>query len=92
MTTSKWRDAPLVLLRLDSRTQANHISMRMCVFLFVSLTRSLPIPLAAARAILKWLKSTDAPTCPCCKAPALGDDSPVDTKRESSPEADWWHT
>ena len=41
--------------------------------------------------ILKWLKSCEAPTCPCCKAPALGDsDSPP--ARESSPEQQWWHT
>ena len=41
--------------------------------------------------ILKWLKSCEAPTCPCCKAPALreGDSPPA---REGSPEQQWWHT
>ena len=64
----------------------------MCVFGFLSHALS-PHSSRSRACILKWLKSTDAPTCPCCKAPALGDsDSPVDAKRESSPEADWWHT
>ena len=44
--------------------------------------------------ILKWLKSCEAPTCPCCKAPALAPDKAPDSPptRESSPEQQWWHT
>ena len=43
--------------------------------------------------ILKWLKSSENPTCPCCKQPALPSASDAESpQREGSPEQQWWHT